>query len=128
MTNISKYDMIIKLLSIVTATLLIVPVAAQMPVQSSMAQEKPAVEINSKYYLQQYIVTHQQVLQLIKETSEMEKQVSDLKAENAPGATEKIRQLQEQIDRNKQKMQSLEAELNEIQGSHPKTMIFVVIP
>lgn len=73
------------------------------------------VNFDHEYYLQQYIETHEQLQLLIKETSDMEKQVSDLKAEDAVGNEEKIKQLQEQIDRNKQKMRSLVAKQNEIQ-------------
>lgn len=67
------------------------------------------------YYLQQYITLHGQLDQIITQTSDMEKQMSDLKATNAQSNAVKISQLQQQIDENKSKRQSMINELDHIQ-------------
>jgi hypothetical protein len=85
------------------------------PSQIANAQATTAPTVDHTYYVQQYVAVNNQLDQLIKETSDLQKQVSDLKAANTPDSEARIQQLQQQIDANTKKRTDLVTELDHIQ-------------
>lgn len=100
-----------KLLAI-TFSLLLLPIGFNL---QANAQTTMAPALDDNYYVQQYVIVYKQLDQLIKGTSDLQKQVSDLKAANISGNEGKIQQLQQQVDSNTKKMKNLVAELDHIQ-------------
>jgi len=82
---------------------------------TKMRQYLP-VFIDHTYYLQQYKETDKQLQQLITQTSVLKNQISAIKSESPSGMAEKTRQLQQQIDENNSKKQSLINYLDLIQN------------
>ena len=86
MTNISKYDMIIKLLAVTTAALLLIPLVAQTPAPIATAQstqdDDTALRVaKNEQYLAEAGPAYEQVDKYLAKVTEYKKQKENAKSE-----------------------------------------------
>ena len=85
MTNISKYDMIIKLLAVTTAALLLIPIVAQTPpiatAQSTQDDDTALRVAKNKQYLAEAGAAYEQVDKYLAKVTEYKKQKENAKSE-----------------------------------------------
>ena len=94
MTNISKYDMTIKLLGIATAALLLIPIIAQIPAPIATAQSTQdndtALRVaKNEQYLAEAEAAYEQIDQHLAKVAEYEKQQENAKSEQEKQDLEK---------------------------------------